>query len=229
MVDFGSSVGVLLLCVVILETAVMFGNWINKRALRVTILPMSKNPKNSFYGFNNSDYLDFYLSVFFLSVLALFAVFYLFPLYLELLNRMNGVGVLDSLPYISLTFSFIAITLTLVLTNLNYIRNIFTKVQTRNRDNALHERLDDIEDALRGIGKTSIPVESCKESENNREFTSISVILISIFGMGIFVFFTSLILLSLYPTKSADITIAIFAGVISGGFILLFQKSILER
>jgi uncharacterized membrane protein YbhN (UPF0104 family) len=142
---------------------------------------------------------------------------------------MNTAGVPESLSYISLTFSFIAITLTIILNNWNYISNIFIKVSSRNRDNALHERLDDIEFALRRIERVSNFKESKKIVDNNPKYKKLSPVLISIIGIGIFLFVTSLIALTLFPNNSSDIAIAVTTGVISGFFILMFQKSILER
>jgi hypothetical protein len=52
------------------------------------------------------------------------------------------------------------------------------------------------------------------------------VIVIIIAG---FLLFSSLGLFMLYPSNSDDINIALLSGTITGGFILLVQKLILER
>jgi len=213
---------------VILETAIIFGNWINERASIIKKSSCNKEPNSIFFGFYFWDKINLWFGVSAFLILIWFSIFYIYPLYLAVLNLMNVSGVPQSIPYISITFSFIAITLTLFICIWNSINNVFTKVQNRNHDIALHKRLDTIENALRGSVKLTIAEEQGNNDDYNENQTKLSIIFITILGMGVFVFVTSLIILSIYPTKSDDITIAVFAGVISGGFILLFQRRFLK-
>jgi hypothetical protein len=154
MTNPGSSVDVLLFCVIILETTIIFGDWINDMASCGKSLYKSKDPQSQFYGFTNKDSIELGVDVSVLLIILWFSIVYIVPLYTSVLTLINRAGVPASLSHISLTFLFVAIVLTITVNTLNHISNVFTRVNSRrNRDNALHERLDAIEDALHGVEK----------------------------------------------------------------------------
>ena len=50
------STQIILIGIVILETAIIFANWINSRTLHIDILPRNENRNSVFFGFEFVDY-----------------------------------------------------------------------------------------------------------------------------------------------------------------------------
>jgi len=236
MEDIGTSINVILLAIVFFESAVIFSIWIDQRMLHGNSLPKNKDSKSRFFGFNSRDYVEFVLGIIFLLIVLWFAFFGVAPIYLAVTNLMNTNGVAISIPYISIMLAFIAITVTLAFNGLNSINSVFIKVTSRNQANALHARLDNIENALHCSEIQSEKIENKKitkeifDSDEPLNRPTALMSFITVLLIAAFLFFSSLVILMWFPTSErTNISIALLAGFVSGGFILLVQKLIIER
>jgi hypothetical protein len=236
MEDTGTWINGILLAIVFFESAVIFSIWIDQRLLYGNSLPKNKNPKSRFFGFNSRDYVEFVLGIIFLLIVLWFAIFGVAPIYLAVTNLMNTNGVAISIPYISIVLAFIAITVTLAFNGINAINSVFIKVTNRNQANALHARLDNIENALHCSEIQSEKIENKKttkeilDSDESSKQPTVLMSFVTVLLLAAFLFFSSLFLLMWFPTcERTNISIALLAGFVSGGFILLVQKLIIER
>ena len=137
---------VVLVSLVILETSILFANWIGNR-----VKGQNDDVNSRFYGFDHSDYIQLILAIIFLVATLYFVSAAVIPLYFAVLKDMNSFGVPAALPYISITVAFVAISFTLLITGLNNFAKTFDTVRLRNQNTALNKRLQDIEESLKRI------------------------------------------------------------------------------
>jgi len=137
---------VILVSLVLLETSILFANWIGNR-----VTWQNNNENSRFYGFGDSDYAQLILAIIFLGATLYFVGAAVIPLYFAVLKDMNSFGVPATLPYISITVAFVAISFTLLITGLNNFVKTFDTVRLRNQNAALNKRLQDIEELLKRI------------------------------------------------------------------------------
>jgi hypothetical protein len=145
------SIQSILISIVFLETAIIFGDWINSKSQQIGILQRNEDCNSSRYGFKLHDCVQllFYGSFMLFSLYMIF--FYALPLHASVSNLMTEKGVDASLPYISFTMSFIAISITMLIFGFNLFSGVFSRVHERNRYRELHQRLDNIDQNLSKI------------------------------------------------------------------------------
>lgn len=151
LIDVPSQIIVFLLCIIALESLILFVVWINSRTRLWEIIPPNNQETSRFYGFTFRHYTQLGLAVIFLLIVLVMVIFAVVPLYIAVSDFMNSAGVQPALPYISIALAFIAISVTLFFHGMADITKVFDVVAIRNRDNAIHNRLDDLETALQRI------------------------------------------------------------------------------
>jgi hypothetical protein len=128
------DVVVYLILIIIFETAILLSYWITARI-------ESKKQKNLFFGFRTDDIVKLLIFV----LLGIFVLYYIFfnaiPTYLAVSNYVKENGVEKSIPYMSLSMSFIALGMTLGIFVYNMITGVFSEVYIRNHFHEFNEKL----------------------------------------------------------------------------------------
>lgn len=141
----------ILFCIVLLETAILFANWVNCRASASQIIPMIENPESRFFGFTGGDFVSLVIDLVWVISVIWFFAFLVMPLYQSVQASMNEVGIERVLPYVSVTLAFVALSFSLFFQGINEISKLFAAATARGHANNLDCRLTQIEQILTRI------------------------------------------------------------------------------
>lgn len=134
-----------LVAVFLFETAMIFAFWIESR------IKYPENQTGRFRGFQSSDYLQLIISICLLGFVIYYLRYSVLPLFDSVSNLINEQGIEKSLPYMSLSVSFLAVGISLISLFLGFFKEVFSTVHARNNFNDLNEKLLTIEKTLKRV------------------------------------------------------------------------------
>jgi hypothetical protein len=144
-ITYSENIVVILVALIFLESAIIFGIWINNR---------SNHPENRgrfLHGFQFSDKLQLVIFLVLMALVLIYIFLYVYPLIQSVQDAIIVSGVKENLPYMSISTAFLALGFSMFSLAWTFIINIFSAVNHRNNFQELNNRLVTIERTLQRI------------------------------------------------------------------------------